>query len=147
MANPSRFSMFIRIVGGNAATPYPGSLTPDADERKISAHDLIAALQMWSNGEITKAQLVAQYNFTHADDSGDLDNLSAWYAAATKQEKFSDVVEWRLILARDKSTAAGGVDLNGAFGYAVKATFVDGADGVHSLRDTGPVAERFNSWA
>lgn len=149
MAIPSRYPMFLRLVGGNAASPYPGTLdpAPEANESKLSAHDFIAALQMWANGEITKAQIVSQYNLTHADDSGDLDGLKAWFAAATKKEKFADVVEWRLILARDKRTAAGGVDLDGAFGYAVKSTFIDGADGAHSLKDTGPVAARFNSWA
>ncbi len=147
MANPARFSMFIRIVGGNVANPYPGSLDPDPNESKISAHTLIAALQMWANGEITKADMMAQYNFTHADDSGDLDDLKGWYDAATKAEKFVDVVEWRIILARDKRDADGVVDLDGSFGYATKSAFVDGADGMHSLKDTGPSPARFNSWA
>lgn len=147
MANPSRFPMFIRLVDGNTATPYPGALAPDPDERRVSAHTLIASLQMWANGEITKAALVARYNFTHTDDSGDLDDLKGWYDAATKKEKFSDVLEWRLILARDKRGAGTAIDLDGSFGYAVKSTFVNGADGVHSLEDTGPVAAQFNSWA
>ena len=147
MANPSRFSMFIRLVNGNAANPYPGALSPDRNEGKVSAHTLISALQMWSNGEITKAALIARYNFTHADDSGDLDDLKGWYAAATKQEKFSDVLEWRLILAIDKRGVSETVDLDGSFGYAVKSTLINGADGVHSLKNTGPVAAQFNSWA
>ena len=138
--------MFIRLVGGNVASPYPGSLAPDVDESKLSAHDFIAALQMWANGEITKADVVAQYNLTHADDSGDLDSLSAWFSAATNKEKFTDVVEWRIILGRDKRSASGTVDLDGAFGFAVKGTFIDGADGAHSLKNTGPVSSRFNSW-
>ncbi len=134
-------SMFLRIVGGNVANSQ-------LIDTKISAHTLIAALQMWANGEITKADVVAQYDFTHADDSADLNDLKAWFAAATKQEKFADVLEWRIILARDKRTnIPGTVNLNGAFGYAVKATLIGGADGAHSLKNTGPVAARFNSWA
>lgn len=144
MANPSAVSMLLRLAGGNAANPFPGDA--DNDESKISAHTFIAALQMWSNGEITKAQVVTQYNLTHADDSGDLDSLKGWFAAATKQEKFADVLEWRIILARDKRGPSG-IDLDGAFGYAVKATLIGGADGSHSLKNTGPVAEQFNSWA
>ena len=147
MANPSRYTMFTRLTGGNVATPYPGVLTPDANEGKLSAHDFIAALQMWANGEITKADVVAHYNLSHADDSGDLDSLNGWYEAATKQEKFSDIVEWRLILGRDKRNADGSVDLDGAFGFAVKSAFIDGADGAHSLKDIGPAAARFNTWA
>lgn len=144
MANPSRYSMFIRIVGGNVAEPYPGNLSPDNDESKVSAHDIIAALQMWSNGEITKATLVDHYNFTHADDDNDLENLSTWFDSATKKEKFSNILEWRIILARDKRGVFG---LDGTFGYAVKSTLIDGADGSHSLRDTGPTPARFNTWA
>ncbi len=146
MANPSRYSMFIRLVGGNVASPYPGTLDPgpDNDESKISGHDFIAALQMWDNGEISKVDVVAHYNLTHVDDGGDLDDLKAWYVAATKRDKFANVLEWRIILARDKKGTAG---LDGAFNYAVKSTLINGADGTHSLGDTGPVAERFNTWA
>lgn len=143
MANPSNVSMLLRLVGGNTATPHPGDAE---DEGRVSAHSFIAALQMWSNGEITKAMLVTKYNFTHADDSGDLNDLNGWYAAATNQSKFSDILEWRIILARDKRGVSG-VDLNGAFGYAVKATLINGADGAHSLKNTGPIAARFNTWA
>lgn len=139
--------MFVRMVGGNAADPYPGALdpAPENDESKISAHTFIAVLQMWANGEITKADLVAQYNFTHAEDSDDLDSIKTWFAAANKQEMFSNVLEWRLILARDKRGASGVLELDGAFGYAVKDIFVDGADEAHSLRNTG--SARFNTWA
>lgn len=148
MAVPSRIPMFLRLVGGNTASPFGGGLnpSPENDESKLSAHDFIAALQMWANGEITKADVVLQYNLTHADDSGDLNGLKGWFQAATKQEKFTDVVEWRLILARDKRGPAG-IDLDGAFGYAVKGKFINGADAAHSLKNTGPQAARFNSWA
>ena len=145
MANPSNITMFARLTNGNVATPFPGN--PDFDEGRVSAHDFIAAIQMWANTEITKAAFIAQFNFTHADDSGDLDLLKGWYDAATKQEKFADVLEWRIILARRKHNAAGTLDLDGAFGYAVKADLIDGADGGHSLKDTGPMPARFNSWA
>ncbi len=133
-------SMFLRLVGGN-------TISPQLIDNKISAHTIIAALQMWSNGEISKANIIAQYDFTHADDSDDLDNLTAWYAAAENQEKFSDILEWRIILARDKRIPGGGVGMDGAFGYAVKSALIGGADGTHSLRNTGPAPERFNSWA
>ncbi len=146
MANPSNVSMLIRMVGGNVATPY---FTNDPiDEFKMSGHAFIAALQMWSNTEITKQDVVDRYNFTHPDDSGDLDDLKGWHDAAVKQDKFANVLEWRIILARDKRTLVPGVnDLDGAFGYAVKNNLINGADSNHSLRDTGPAAARFNAWA
>ncbi len=141
MANPSTIPMFIRLVGGNVATPYDP--TGD-DEFKISGHDFLAALQVWDNGEITKTDLVNHYNLTHTNDSGDLDDIKAWYNAATKQDKFVQVLEQRIVLSRDKRGALG---LNGAFGYAVKSTFINGADGDHSLENTGPVPAQFNTWA
>ncbi len=146
--NPSRYPMFLRLVGGNLASPYPdNAIGIDPDEHAISGHDFIAALQMWDNGEISKADIVAQYNLTHASDSGDLDDIKAWYLDATKRDKFVNVLEWRIILARDKNDAAGNFIPDGAFGYAVKTAFINGADGNHSLENTGPVAARFNSWA
>ncbi len=148
MANPSRVSMFLRLVGGNAANPYPGVLdpSPEYDERKVSGHEFIVVFQEWDYGVVTKAQVVAEYNFTHANDSGDLDDLNSWYQTANNKAAFLDILEGRTILAREKQNSAGSTDLNGTFGYAVKATFINGADGVHSFEDTGPVAERFNSW-
>ncbi len=139
--------MFVRLVNGNVANPYPGALAPDPNEVRISAHSFIASLQMWANSEITKSAIIDRYNFTHANDSGDLDDLKSWYDAATKQEKFSDVLEWRLILARDKTGVGSVVDLDGSFGYAVKGAFINGADGIHSLENTGPAGSQFNSWA
>ena len=136
-------SMFLRIDGGNV-------VNPTLIDSKISAHDFIAALQMWENREITRQNVIDAYDLTHADDSGDLDSLKNWFVAARAARlggEFSKVVEWRSILARKKRTAAGGVDLDGKFGYAIQATFVGGADGVHSLKNTGPVAERFTTWA
>lgn len=145
MANPSTVTMLARLVNGTAASPLPDG--PDDDEGRISAHTFIAALQMWANTEITKAAVVGWFNLTHPDDSADLDLLKGWYAAATKQDKFLNFLEWRIILAREKRDAAGTLDLDGAFGYATKAKLIDGGDGAHSLKDTGPVAARFNSWA
>lgn len=136
-------SMFLRLAGGNAANP---TLT----DNKVSAHTFIAMLQMWRHGDITKAQLVAAENFTHADDPADLDSLKAWYLAADAAglgSVFFDVLESRIIMARDKRTASGDVDLDGKFGFAVKSIFIGGADGAHSLKDTGPMAERFITWA
>lgn len=134
-------SMFLRLVGGNVANP---TLT----DNKISAHTFIAALQMVTNGEITKAQMVAQYDLTHADDSADLDNFIDWYSSANDREQFANVLEWRIILARDKRTAAGGVDLDGSFGYAIKSKLLDGADSSHSFNPAVVVAaSRFNKWA
>lgn len=136
-------SMFLRLAGGNDANP---TLT----DNKVSGHTFIALLQAWKHGDITKAQLVAAVDFTHVDDSGDLDNLKAWYLAADAAglgSVFFDVVESRIILARDKRDAAGDVDMDGKFGFAVKATFIGGADDAHSLKDTGPQAERFTTWA
>lgn len=136
-------SMFLRLAGGNAANP-------ERTDTAVSAHTFIALLQAWKHGEITKAQLVAAEKFTHADDSADLNNLKAWYVAADAAglgSVFFDVLESRIIFARDKRTAAGGVDLDGKFGFAVKTIFVAGADGAHSLKDTGPMAERFTTWA
>lgn len=148
MANPSRISMFLRLVGGNVANPYPGSLdpAPENDEQKVSGHDFIIVFQEWDSGVITKAQAVAHFNFTHADDAGDLDDLNVWYQAANDKALFLAILEGRTILARDKSPFSI-FDLDGAFGYAVKSTFINGADGNHSLEDTGPIAARFNSWA
>ncbi len=141
--------MFIRLVGGNAANPYPGTLAPapEYDERKISGHEFIIVFQEWDYGVISKAQAVAEFNFTHADDSADLDLLNGWYQAATNKAAFLAILEGRLIMAREKQDATGTVDHDGTFGYAVKSTLIDGADGNHSLRDTGPMAARFNSWA
>jgi len=142
MANPSNVSMFIRLVGGNVSTPYPSA--SDNNEHKISGHDFLAALQVWDNGEITKIDLVNSYNLTHANDSGDLDDLKGWYDSATKQDKFVQVLEQRIVLARDKRSSFG---RDGRFGYAVKATFINGIDGDHSLEDDGPAPAQFNSWA
>ena len=140
--------MFIRLVGGNAANPYPGVLdpAPENDESKVSGHDFIIVFQEWDYGVITKAQAVALFNFTHPDDSGDLNNLNSWYQAANDKAAFLAVLEGRTILARDKKPL-GILNLNGAFDYAVKSTFINGADGNHSLENTGPVPARFNSWA
>lgn len=146
MANPAANTLLSRLVNGTAAAPFP--VNPDADEGVISAHDFISALQMWANGELTKATIVAYWNLTHADDSGDLDLLKGWYDAATKKEKFLNIFEWRIILARKKrNPATSAIELDGAFGYATKAALIDGADGNHSLKDTGPAAARFNAWA
>ncbi len=140
--------MFHRLVGGNEASPYPGALgpAPENDESKVSGHDFIIVFQEWDYGVITKAQAIAHFNFTHADDSSDLDDLNSWFQAANDKAAFLAVLEGRTILARDKNSL-GVSDLNGSFGYAVKSTFINGADGNHSLGDTGPVAARFNSWA
>jgi hypothetical protein len=141
--------MFLRLTGGNAANPYPGTLdpAPEYDERKISGHEFIIVFQEWDYSVVTKAQAVAEYNFTHADDSADLDSLNGWYQAANDKAAFLQVLEGRIILAREKQNAAGNTDLDGTFGYAVKATLIGGADGNHSLKNTGPAAARFNSWA
>ena len=136
-------SMFLRIVGGNAANP-------DIIDDRVSGHTFIALLQAWKHSEITKAQLVAAEDFTHADDAADLSNLKAWYLAADATglgSVFFDVLESRIIIARDKRNADGTLNMDGKFGFAVKATFINGADGAHSLKDTGPMAERFTTWA
>ena len=135
-------TMFLRLVGGNVTNP---TLT----DNKVSGHTFIALLQAWKHGDITKAQLVASEDFTHADDSGDLDSLKAWYQAADAAvlgSVFFDVLESRIIMARDKRNADGSINMDGKFGFAVKATFIGGADGAHSLKDIGPVAERFTTW-
>ncbi len=133
-------SMFLRLVGGNVANP---TLT----DNKISAHTFIAALQMVANGEITKAQMVAQYDLTHLDDSADLDNFISWYSSANNREQFANVLEWRIILARDKRTAVGGVDMDGAFGFAIKNKLLDGADGSHSFNPAAGIeTAQFNKW-
>ena len=135
-------SMFLRLAGGNVANPEPPN-------NKISGHTFIAVLRTWADGEITKAQVIAADDLTHADDSSDLDSLKQWFLsakAAGLEDKFADVVERRIILARDKRPA-GVLNLDGKFGYAVKATFIGGADGAHSLKDTGPMADRFTTWA
>ena len=137
-------SMFLRLVGGNVANP---TLT----DEKISGHTFIDYLQSWRYGEITKTQLVAAEDFTHADDSTDLDNLKTWFLDADAGglgPAFLQVLESRIRFARRKSVPGSSApDLDGKFGFAVKATFVAGADGTHSLKNTGPVAARFNSWA
>jgi len=137
-------SMFLRLAGGNVANPGP--LT----DNKVSAHTFIALLQMWKHGDITKAELVAAEDFTHADDAADLDSLKGWYLAADTAglgSVFFNVLESRIIMARDKRIVGGGVDMDGKFGFAVKATFIGGADDSHSLKNTGPTAERFTTWA
>ena len=141
--------MFLRLTGGNTANPYPGLLdpAPEYDERKISGHEFIIIFQEWDRGVITKAQAVAEYNFTHADDSGDLGDLNGWFQAANDKAAFLQILEGRIILAREKQDAASNIDLDGTFGYAVKSTLINGADGNHSLENTGPVAARFNTWA
>ena len=125
--------MFIRLVGGNVATPYPGILSPDPDEHKISAHNFFAAMQMWVNGEITKSAFVTQYNLTHTDDSADLDNFRKWFLIAANKEHYANVLESRIILARDKENNGGSINLNGAFDYATKSKFFEGADEAHPL--------------
>ena len=144
MANPSSITMFARLTNGNVTTPFPGD--PDVDEGVVSGHDFIIVFQEWDYGVVTKAQAIALFNFTHADDDADLVALNGWYQAATDKSAFLDVLEGRFILARQKNNISGVLDLDGALGYAVKATLIGGADGLHSLRDTGPVATRFNSW-
>lgn len=136
-------SMFLRLAGGNIANPI-------LIDNKVSGHTFIALLQAWRYGDITKAQLVAAEDFTHVNDSGDLDDLKSWYDAAKTvglDSVFFDVLESRIIMARDKRNADGSLNMNGKFGFAVKTTFINGADGAHSLEDTGPVAERFSTWA
>ena len=136
-------SMLMRLVGGNVANPQLGN-------EPLSAHSIMAAFQMWGNGEITKVVIVDAYDLTHANDDGDLDLLKQWFSSARSaglEEKFAAVMEGRLLLARDKKVVGGGIEMDGKFGYAVKSTFVGGADGVHSLSDTGAMAERFTTWA
>lgn len=138
-------SMVMRLVGGNEANPT-------LINEKISAHDFIAALQVWNNTDISKAELVAAFNLTHPNDDGDLTAIKGWYNAAEANSpslgaRFVNELEWRIILARDKSTPSGGVDLNGKFGFAVKGTLINGADGTHSLENTGTLAHQFSSWA
>ena len=135
MANPSQFSMFIRLVGGNEAAPYPGLLSPDRDESKLSAHDFFSAMQMWANGEITKDAFITQYNLTHTDDSADLDNFREWFLMARNREHYANVLESRIILARDKENNDGSINLNGVFGYAIKSKLLGGADEAHPLSD------------
>ena len=135
--------MFLRLAGGNVADPV-------LVDNKVSAHTFVALLQLWKHGEISKAQLVATEDFTHADDASDLNNLKGWYEtadAAGLGSVFFDVLESRIIMARDKRNADGSVNMDGKFGFAVKTTFIGGADGAHSLKNTGPVAERFTTWA
>lgn len=148
MTNPSRITMIHRLTGGNTANPYGAGLdpAPEYDERKVSAHEFIIVFQQWDFGIITKGQAIAEYNFTHANDSADLDAMIGWYQAATNKQAFLAELEGRFILAREKQDSTGTTDLNGTFGYAVKSTLINGADGAHSLENTGPIDEQFNSW-
>lgn len=135
--------MFHRLVGGNVVSPYGAGLdpAPEDDEGKVSGHDFIIVFQEWDYGVITKAQAVVLFNFTHPDDGGDLDDLNGWYQAAKDKAAFLAVLEGRIVLARNKRNG-----LDGSFGYAVKSTFIGGADGSHSLRNIGPIPARFSSW-
>jgi hypothetical protein len=136
-------SFFLRMVGGNVANPT-------LVDPKVSAHDFMAALQLWVlSGEITKAEIIAKFDATAANDSDDLDAFNTWLSAANNQDGFLLVVESRLILAREKfnpELVSPHLDLDGLWGFAVKSIFVNGADDAHSLENTGPAGQQFNAW-
>ena len=139
-------TLFLRLVMGNVLKPIdPASGLPE--EQHVSAHTFRSVLLVWRGGDISKAQGITFLGANDPDDSGDLDLFKQWLDAAHAaglEEEFLDHVESRIVLANDKRSAAGD---DGGFGYAVKSTFVNGADGLHSLADTGPVAQQFVTWA
>jgi len=144
MTNPSRITFLHRITRGNVANPYGDVVGgPDADEFVVSAHEVAILIREWDSGVLTKSEIVASYNFTHASDSGDLDAMIGWYQGATDKDAWLTHLEGRLVLARDKGSSDG---LDGRFSYAVKATLINGKTGTHSLEDTGPVNDQFNNW-
>lgn len=131
----------LRVMHGNALNPLTD---PQAT---LAAHTLVAGLRAWESGQITKATLVAAFDLTHADDSADLDGLATAGAAARTAGLLSiwfHELEMRMILGESKENG-----LDGLFGFAVKSTFLQGADGAHNLRSEAgvPVGERFTTWA
>ena len=147
MANPSRITFLSRITRGNAASPYGDGLdpSPEADEGIISGIEVVTFLRQVDSGILTKAGIVASYNFTHPDDDADIQTMGDWFLAANNKDAWLVHLEGRMLFARDKRTVDG---LDGRFSYAVVANLLHGADGQHSLAPTRPTAaHQFNNWA
>ncbi len=123
-------SVFLRLVKGNEN--FPGI------DDGISIHSFIGALDAWERGEISRADVIASFNLTAADET-DLDALKGWYNGSTDKKLFIKVMKDRLYKAEDKSgvvvpgspISTGG--LNGHYGYAIKNVFLNGADGATPL--------------
>ena len=83
-----------RIVGwvGDVGTPLPEG------ERRIRVHAFQAALCEWEHGGVTRADIVAAFSITTAEES-DLDWLKSKHAAATDKNRFAKVVDNVLLLA------------------------------------------------
>lgn len=112
-------TMFLRLVKGNEANPE----VPDG----ISIHSFLGALHAWQRGERSRAQVIAEFNLTVADES-DLDAIKGWYNGSTDKKLFERVIKDRLYMAEDKTYGPDGV-----FGYAMKSVFINGADGLSHL--------------
>jgi hypothetical protein len=116
-------SLFLRLVHGNQATPVV--------DDSISIDVFVAALNAWQRGEITRAQVIAAFSFDAADEV-DLDLIKSWYNASTDKPEFLRVLEGRLLMGQRKRTSSGALP-NGFFDYAIKNTFLNGADGLTPL--------------
>lgn len=111
--------LFLRLVKGNEADP--------GIEDGIGIHSFIGALHAWERGEIQKNDVLTAFGLTTGTatgDEADLDAIKLWYTTASDQKKFERVLKDRLYMGEDKT---GGP--NGYFGFAVKSTFINGADG------------------
>ena len=111
--------LFLRLVKGNQANP--------GIEDGIGIHAFIGALDAWERGEINKNDMLTGFGLTTGTatgDEADLDLLKQWYNTATDQKLFERVLKNRLYLGEDKTGGA-----NGYYNFAVKNTFLNGADG------------------
>jgi len=116
-------SLFLRLVHGNEANP--------GIEDGISIDVFMAAMYAWQRGEVTRAEVIAVFGFTAADEA-DLDAIKGWYAASGSKPEFLRVLEGRLLMGQRKKTK-GSLIPNGFFDYAVKSVFINGADGTSHL--------------
>jgi hypothetical protein len=111
--------LFLRLVKGNALNP--------GIDNGIGIHSFIGSLDAWERGEISKNDVMTAYSLTTGTatgDEADIDLLKQWYNTATDQKLFIKVMKDRLYMGEDKSG-----DPDGYHGFAVKNTFLNGADG------------------
>lgn len=111
--------LFLRLVKGNAANP--------GIDDGIGIHAFTGALDAWERGEINKNDVMTGFGLTTGTatgDEADLDQIKQWYNTATDQKLFERVLKNRLYMGEDKTGGA-----NGYYNFALKNTFLNGADG------------------
>ncbi len=88
------------------------------EEPKLPVHQFQAALRLWQLGEVTRSQVISEFDVTAGEES-DLDFLKSKSQAATDKSQFGNIIDAMLMLAEGEN-----------FGLDDEATFVAMVNGI-----------------